>query len=495
MCYKANKCTKCTNTSAAAADFYYKDLYTDSCATSCATGSYEPATGFNCEKCHESCVDCDVSATNCTGCKNVTGIVYYLNASSCLAKCPDGKYGSAHNNSCEKCHDFCSKCVESTDQNCVACRINNTIKYYLSFGTTNCVANCPDGQYEEDSTLTCKVCSSNCKTCDASASNCQSCYMEAGALVFFENYKCVQKCKVKFYGNNTLDPANYTCESCFDGCLTCTGPGNASCQSCTANTTSVKFYKFAHMEVCDVACPAGQFVSATFNYTCEFCSSACVTCEGRADNCTFAGGCRNNQFFYNGTFQCLSVCPNGYYGNSSTGYCEQCASGCALCFGYYAENCTKCTAFLLANGSTSALYKHPQLDRCVADCPTGWYEQSLGYICEKCHESCGSCGDNATDCPGCKNVTGIVYYNLNSSCLSRCPDGYFGRDADNACIKCHDYCSKCFGADNLSCTACRQNNSIDYFLSYGTNTCVQNCPGGQFANTTTLLCLICDSNC
>lgn len=130
------------------------------------------------------------------------------------------------------------------------------------------------------------------------------------------------------------------------------------------------------------------------------------------------------------------------------------------------------------------------------DCPPGWYEQSLDYSCQKCHDSCQTCEKNATDCPDCRNVTGIIYYNLDStSCLVRCPNGYYGFDANNTCVLCHEYCSRCFGPDEFSCTACRTHNGTAYHLIFGSNTCNETCPEGEYANSTSHLCLVCDSNC
>lgn len=168
----------------------------------------------------------------------------------------------------------------------------------------------------------------------------------------------------------------------------------------------------------------------------------------------------------------MSTCPDGFYGSTSTGFCEDCIGGCLLCFGPTLSECTKCGVSV--DNSSETYYKNALITECTMDCPTGWYEQPLGYTCQKCHESCASCGTNATDCPACANVTGIVYYNLNGTqCLARCPTiGYFGRDSDNTCVDCHDFCKKCFDSDEFSCTACQQNNSINYYLQYGTNTCV-----------------------
>ena len=100
-----------------------------------------------------------------------------------------------------------------------------------------------------------------------------------------------------------------------------------------------------------------------------------------------------------------------------------------------------------------------------------------------------------TDCQTCKNVTGIVYFQLNDQCLQNCPDGYWGKDSENLCYLCDFSCSKCYDEFNNTCTACTTYNNTIYYLQYGTDTCVDVCPDGQYENATAHKCLPCDSNC
>ena len=113
-----------------------------------------------------------------------------------------------------------------------------------------------------------------------------------------------------------------------------------------------------------------------------------------------------------------------------------------------------------------------------------------------CHTSCAACNSNATDCSSCRNVTGIVYFHINSnSCIVACPIGYAAQIWNNTCVLCHPYCSKCFRPDQFSFTNCKIYNSTIYYLIYGATTCSDICPPGQFASSTSVLCLVCDSNC
>lgn len=207
----------------------------------------------------------------------------------------------------------------------------------MSYGTTECLDACLDGQYANKTSRKCLVCDSNCHTCNNTASECLSCYMEAGAYVFLHGSICIQRCPVGFYG----ETSNSTCQVCADGCKTCEGSTSKDCLTClTFNSTA--YYRWANETTCDTFCPDGQFASLILNHQCDYCSSNCVTCVGRADNCTADGGCRFGQFFNNETYQCVSVCPNGLYGNTSSGFCENCADGCTLCFGFSLSDCTKC---------------------------------------------------------------------------------------------------------------------------------------------------------
>ena len=122
---------------------------------------------------------------NCSKCKNFTGIVYYHLVDECVQVCPDGYYGSPFNNNCELCDTACLTCFGNTSLKCRTCTSYNGTDYYLSFGTTECIETCLDGQYANLTVHRCLVCDSNCKTCNAHPTNCTSCYLNNGQYVFW----------------------------------------------------------------------------------------------------------------------------------------------------------------------------------------------------------------------------------------------------------------------------------------------------------------------
>ena len=178
----------------------------------CGDGFYERLLDNKCAPCHESCETCENSSSICTSCKNVTGLIYYLLEEdyTCYLNCPIGFYGSPGDNKCLPCHDYCSACYDGSSNTCTACAINDSIPYFLQYGTEECVEDCPDGEYKNVTSLKCQICSSNCLTCDELANKCTSCFMDSGAYVFLSGTLCVQQCPVGEYEDNS-NSSNHTC--------------------------------------------------------------------------------------------------------------------------------------------------------------------------------------------------------------------------------------------------------------------------------------------
>ena len=287
-----------------------------------------------------------------------------------------------------------------------------------------------------------------------------------------------------------------TCDGCSAGCATCFNSTNHDCLSCNNFNTSTAYYKWANQSTCDYFCPDGQFISPTLSHQCAYCASNCITCTGRADNCTSTGGCRTGSFFSNSSFNCVTVCSDGEFGSTSNNFCMSCDVSCALCFGPSALECSKCR--VNPANSSEPYFKLPFSTQCNSTCPVGWFEHTSTYTCEPCHSACSACGDNATDCSACQNVTGIAYYNLNSTCWMRCPDGTYGDDSSNTCLPCDITCLKCSAAGPSACSVCGNNGTADFFLVYGSSNCSDVCPDGQFSTisvTSGHLCRVCNSEC
>lgn len=272
-CYGAGleKCTSCTNSSSS--DVYFKVPNRDICTTNCSNFYYGVEQYNLCEPCHISCKTCSLDPLNCSACRNVSGIVYYSDNSTCVVACPEGYYGKPSDNTCDFCADECKACYGPTTSECTKCKINDTsVRFYKLYGSDECVEECSAGTFPHNSTNTCKPCDSECKTCEGSSSNCTSCGRVNGVELFLENNTCVATCASGTYMNSTSDQ----CEQCHDGCLKCTGPTLKDCQKCnTSDAGDVVYYKYIGEDTCSTTCPKGQFIDSIIDYYCQACFFLC----------------------------------------------------------------------------------------------------------------------------------------------------------------------------------------------------------------------------
>ena len=113
-------------------------------------------------------------------------------------------------------------------------------------------------------------------------------------------------------------------------------------------------------------------------------------------------------------------------------------------------NCQSCTvsgvyeAFLLADNSS-----------CLSVCPDGFYENTTDHSCYACDEKCEICSQNSTFCQVCNSTVGPTesfWFSANSSCLLACPDGFYEDYVDHKCYACDNKCSLC----DVNSTFCQE---------------------------------------
>lgn len=69
----------------------------------------------------------------------------FLHLGKCLSTCPDTYYGESTTNTCDKCHSECYTCSGKTNKLCKSCKSEST-RFLLD---TSCVEKCPDGKYAD----------------------------------------------------------------------------------------------------------------------------------------------------------------------------------------------------------------------------------------------------------------------------------------------------------------------------------------------------------
>lgn len=327
----------------------------------------------------------------------------------------------------KNCPVECTGCDQTGA--CTGCALIGTTQYMLAAG--KCLTYCPAGYFVDTMIGVCGKCDAMCLTCSTTSVNCTSCQQVNPAWAYLWTNICTSACPTGYYASG------YVCNQCFQGCLTCTGPGKDNCQSCMTVGT-LPYYLVSGSTSCEMACPPGQYFDQFFPNTCNMCDPYCLTCDSSSLNCR---SCVTNgtyeSYLFSSNNSCFPSCPNNFFQDSSThtcycngsyyiseaGFCVRCSLACKSCTYSSADNCTVCSDnyYLLVN-STS----------CRSICPSGQYPDSSGGKCAPCDRSCFTCAGSSSYCTGCNADT----YLLGSVCASDCPAGYMKGTAPNKCVQC-----------------------------------------------------------
>ncbi|KAK3588783.1 hypothetical protein CHS0354_011991 [Potamilus streckersoni] len=162
----------------------------------CPVSMYKTADG-QCNSCPVNCLSCS-DDTNCSCCARGS----YLRDGVCVSTCGNG-YLPFHVNysnnlvvqQCQHCSGaYCSLCPEG-------------FKYVT--GVCIQISNCPEGQYFQWSSMSCKSCSVSCKSCiGPSLSDCLSCFPPDGYNNMMRT--CMRCC------NQIENPSEHNCCHCLE---------------------------------------------------------------------------------------------------------------------------------------------------------------------------------------------------------------------------------------------------------------------------------------
>ncbi|EGD79525.1 hypothetical protein PTSG_10095 [Salpingoeca rosetta] len=292
--------------------------------------------------------------------------------------------------------------------------------------------------------------------------------------------------------------SNRACDACVraEDC----GSGEYLAGKCTA-TTSPK------CQVCTTAkdCGLGEVLLGTCggasNPVCVACESPCRTCAGTTRTCK---SCVANTYLSGST--CVDVCPEGMYGDVTSGTCTTCAEECEACAGGTSQECTACAPGYFLSGTA-----------CVSVCPDGYYGDATSRVCVRCAVcregtfAVGGCsGVEDTLCQGWR-VCASDEYEVRApsatsdrectACRTSCPAGKElagicgGSDGTRDRV-CEDCGSGTFKASEggEACSACRTVCADEHYLSGACTTtqepvcerCIEqaDCRAGQYAGGT-----------
>jgi len=185
---------------------------------------------------------------------------------------------------------------------------------------------------------------------------------------------------------------------------------------------------------------------------------------------------------------CAYSCPSASYVDSTANKCLNCHPWCLTCWGPLNTQCSRCNNVTSSSNQVTIYYLISGMGTCSQTCPDSQYiDAKVPNYCQLCSSSCLTCATSSSNCVSCQ--TGNYY--LNGACYPSCPTGNYSDSTTSQCLSCNSACASCVGSGVNNCLSCK----TLYFLSYGTNSCVSACPTGQFANSTSNLCLPCNALC
>ena len=539
-------------------------------------GKYVVDAGGNTQPCHPSCVNCLGSSNNdCTSCgagaifqlvsgmmtqqqtgtataplaTNTTAFIFNFNRGYCYC---DFNNFPDFSGRCFKCNETCAGCYGPSAFDCFSCKLGFVEILSAAGSMCGCPVNmklnstggcspmslfsgCSANQYA-DSTGACKPCAPFCSSCVGPNNNqCATCFpgarLNATSIGTISYGNCL--CNTTQYLDTTVSPP--MCLQCNQLCVTCRGPSELDCDSCTATrdmtTTSTGGKKCAcktgYKEdavtgTCNpisgsTTCPYNSYMSTTG--TCSLCDPSCVSCTSAGPfsclSCNVAMGLTLYQStgFIFGTCKCG---PSQFL--ATDGSCQKCHPSCQACSGSTDTQCQTCWPnSVLTSGkclcATGTIFDLA-VSRClsVSACAAGYFKDDSGACSNQCSPLCSTCaGPGPQRCGTCAatyvpkqtpDIPGLT------TCL--CPQNTFFNNTSGACVQCDSTCGNCQGPEPFKCLDCPNGRVLNITLfgqecicapgyTISSQGCVpkgssQFCPSSQFQDATGA-CKPCEATC
>ncbi|EAR90733.2 zinc finger lsd1 subclass family protein (macronuclear) [Tetrahymena thermophila SB210] len=513
-----NNCQTCSATECLSCDtssnHQYLDINKTQCLQQCDIGQFFDSQ-MQCQLCQNSCATCDSSNTSfCKSCdpNNSIGDIFLTEDGKCVSQCPSEFYADA-NNICLRCNQKFANCVACNAQICLQCEANYclNIDAHLQSSTcdgptTVCTSNtctninncliCNNGQ--------CQVCSQNYFLID---DKCDQCAYPGTPSKYFTNYqkqtcdlcstkfgtdclecdqnsctkcqptnqyiyknKCENQCGDGYYANS-----EYNCQPCLNNnCLTCDPNLPKNCLSCPT------FGKILlQNNDCVIQCAEGFFQNQNI---CQLCPANCSNCKSS----TQCLKCQDNFLIDVTQSQCIeNKCPSGQYKGINTFGSNACFECSQLFF-----NCTECTQNSCQQ-CEMPLYLYN--NTCNDSCPDNYYPDKNNN-CQQCpiSKKCKTC--NASNCLSCFQNSQYPYLDENGICVSQCKSNQYLKQLtinSFVCTSCSsDFGTSCQQCNSQSCLKCE---SPQFISELDNNSCVTDCPPGQYGSEETNLCQNCEN--
>ncbi|CAC5408157.1 Fibropellin-3 [Mytilus coruscus] len=241
--------------------------------------------------------------------------------------CGKGTYRNDTTMSCE----FCPIGLYQPNvgqSSCTSCQPTKTTLTYGSYSSSDCIDDCPPGQYYDAGTSNCAQCERHhyqhmsgqefcypCplgkKTSEKGSNSSESCYQDCEAGTELQPDGSCKVCERGYYRTQEDDE----CKSCQDvkPGMTTEGEKSASVSDCRIRICYAGNFRNATTNECEV-CPVGWYQSENLQDECEACPASYTTdAEGKThrDNCTFY--CDPGMEVVSADLKSCRKCPRGSY--------------------------------------------------------------------------------------------------------------------------------------------------------------------------------------
>ena len=178
--------------------------------------------------------------------------LFILSKKICIANCPKSS----------TYEPIFKECVEKKScgvKNCKNCKAHQCLMCHDGFFLKNdiCYPICGEGTYLDELAISCMTCSEKCHSCQITSDKCISCPL--GYFLDVKESSCKENlnCSNGFYFSTQI----FSCATCHQNCLTCTGSEINDCLSCTSD----KIFKDQNCLPCTLP---GYILNKT-NNTCD----------------------------------------------------------------------------------------------------------------------------------------------------------------------------------------------------------------------------------
>ncbi len=422
---------------------------TGTCVSDCPKGWRPDGEGTSCQPCPVNCANCNAD-NECDNCDQ--GLFLTRGSSSrkmCVATCPEGEYGDLLSKSCKPCHKDCETCTGNLATQCAKCKEEH---YYHQRICQPEVGSCPSGYFTEP-IGECAPCPKGCKTCKSfdSCEECDDDWTLIKGSYCTPSMELKEDCGEDEKDNNKGGP----CKNCHASCQECFGKSADKCLRCNPS------HPLLHITSCLQECPESTFQDGQ---ECRHCPHACNECKN-LDECTSCHG----GYYLSNSGHCVPVCPSGQFANQETGKCHDCPKSCGSCLDK--ERCQTCQEgkVLTSNGQCE--------DNCTS--MPGFYMANQESRCLQCHAACQECtGPGPNECTTCPSGT-----KLSSHTCLVCPRDQFFDNAISACRACHQDCQTCSGPSSSDCLSCSGDKVHLYDLTGSCLPCCQKNVNGSLSLT------------